>query len=67
MPNSRFLSEEVINWNHRRSVSRIHLPVGVAYGSDVPKVKAALLQAAEEHLEVLRNPPPPSIFYGIWR
>ena len=57
VPNSRFLSEEVINWNHRRSVTRIHLPIGVEYGSDVKKVKAALLQAAAEHLEVLRNPP----------
>lgn len=62
VPNSRFLSEEVINWNHRRSVSRIHLPVGVAYGSDVAKVKSSLLQAAEEHLEVLRNPSPQVFF-----
>ncbi|MEM8676291.1 MAG: mechanosensitive ion channel domain-containing protein [Cyanobacteria bacterium P01_G01_bin.67] len=62
VPNSRFLSEEVINWNHRRSVSRIHLPVGVAYGSDVKKVKSALLQAAAEHVEVLRNPPPQVFF-----
>ena len=62
VPNSRFLSDEVINWNHRRSVSRLHLPVGVAYGSDVDKVKSALLQAAEEHLEVLRNPSPQVFF-----
>ena len=62
VPNSRFLSDEVINWNHRKSVSRIHLPIGVAYGSDVRKVKSALLQAAEEHLEVLRNPPPQVFF-----
>ena len=62
VPNSRFLSEEVINWNHRRSVTRIHLPIGVEYGSDVKKVKAALLQAAAEHLEVLRNPSPQVFF-----
>jgi potassium-dependent mechanosensitive channel len=62
VPNSRLLSEEVINWNHRRNVSRLHLPIGVAYGSDVKKVKSALLQAAEEHLEVLRNPPPQVFF-----
>lgn len=65
VPNSRFLSDEVINWNHRRSVSRIHLSVGVAYGSDVKKVKAALLQAAAEHLEVLRNPAPQVFFIGF--
>ena len=62
VPNSRFLSEEVINWNHLRSVSRLHLPIGVAYGSDVTKVKSALLQAAEEHLEVLRTPQPQVLF-----
>ena len=62
VPNSRFLSEEVINWNHRRSVTRIHLPIGVEYGSDVKKVRSALLQAAAEHLEVLRNPAPQVFF-----
>lgn len=62
VPNSRFLSEEVINWNHRRSVTRLHLPIGVAYGSDVKKVKAALLQAAAEHIEILRNPSPQVFF-----
>ncbi len=65
VPNSRFLNEEVINWNHRRSVSRIHLPVGVAYGSDVKKVKSALLQAAAEHIEVLRNPSPQVFFIAF--
>ena len=62
VPNSRFLSEEVVNWNHRRSVSRLHLPIGVEYGSDVTKVKSALLEAAEEHLEILRNPAPQVFF-----
>ena len=62
VPNSRFLNEEVINWNHRRSVTRIHLPIGVEYGSDVKKVKSALLQAASEHIEVLRNPAPQVFF-----
>ena len=65
VPNSRFLSDEVINWNHRRSVTRLHLPIGVAYGSNVKKVKAALLQAAAEHLEVLRNPTPQVFFTGF--
>ncbi|MBE9045121.1 mechanosensitive ion channel [Pleurocapsales cyanobacterium LEGE 10410] len=62
VPNSRLLSEEVINWNHRRNVTRLHLPVGVAYGSNVKKVKSALLRAAEEHVEVLRNPSPQVFF-----
>ena len=62
VPNSRLLTEEVINWSHRNSASRLHLPLGVSYGSDINKVKSALLQAAEEHLEVLRNPQPQVYF-----
>lgn len=65
VPNSRLLSDEVINWNHGHSVVRLHLPIGVAYGSDVKKVKSALLQAASEHLEVLRNPAPQVFFIGF--
>lgn len=62
VPNSRLLTEEVINWSHRNTAARLHIPVGVAYGSDVEKVKFALLKAAEEHLEVLRNPQPQVFF-----
>ena len=58
VPNSDLLTNEVINWNYNNTNSRLHLPVGVAYGCDVAKVKAVLLQAADEHLEVLRNPQP---------
>ncbi|MGF1541317.1 MAG: mechanosensitive ion channel family protein [Pleurocapsa sp.] len=58
VPNSRLLTDEVINWSHHNSVSRLHLPLGVAYGCDVNKVKTVLLKVADEHLEVLRNPKP---------
>ena len=62
VPNSRFLAEEVINWNHKDNVARLHLPLGIAYGSDVAKVKSALLQAAAEHREVLKHPQPQVFF-----
>jgi small-conductance mechanosensitive channel len=62
VPNSRFLAEEVINWNHNNTASRLHLPVGIAYGSDVSKVKAALLKAAEENRDVLTHPQPQVFF-----
>ncbi|MDJ0632851.1 MAG: mechanosensitive ion channel [Xenococcaceae cyanobacterium MO_188.B29] len=65
VPNSRLLAEEVINWTHGNPSARLHIPVGVAYGSDVPKVKASLLQAAEEHPEVLRYPQTQVFFTGF--
>lgn len=65
VPNSRFLSEEVINWNHHNPLSRIHLPVGVAYSTDPQAVRTALLEAAQSHAEVLQNPPPQVFFTGF--
>ncbi len=58
VPNSRFLEHEVINWNHSDPISRLRIPVGVAYQSDVRQVQLALLEAARNHPEVLLKPPP---------
>jgi small-conductance mechanosensitive channel len=58
VPNSRFLEGEVVNWSHGDPRSRIHVPVGVAYGSDVARVRRALLEAARGHPAVLREPRP---------
>jgi small-conductance mechanosensitive channel len=65
VPNSRFLENEVINWSHDNPVSRLHLPVGVAYGSDIRAVEAALLDAAKGHPDVLLVPPPNVLFLGF--
>ena len=62
VPNSSLLADEVVNWSHENSVSRLHLPVGVAYGSDTEAVKSVLLEAAATHIEVLRHPAPQVLF-----
>jgi len=58
VPNSKFVESTVINWRGRAPRTRVHVPVGVAYGSDVPKVERCLLQVAEDHADVLRSPKP---------
>lgn len=58
VPNSRFLETEVINWSHRDPICRLHVPVGIAYGSDAALVKATLLKVARSHPKVLHDPPP---------
>ncbi len=62
VPNSRFLEEEVINWSHETPLSRLHLPVGVAYNSDPQIVKAALLDVAGQHPLVADHPAPQVVF-----
>ncbi|NET59049.1 MAG: mechanosensitive ion channel [Symploca sp. SIO2E6] len=58
VPNSRFLESEVINWSHGDPISRLRISVGVAYGSNIEQVQAALLEAANTHPDVLLTPPP---------
>ena len=65
VPNSRLLADEVVNWTHEESISRLHLPVGVAYGSDTEIVKTVLFEVATNHPEILRNPPPQVFFVNL--
>ncbi len=58
VPNSRFLEQEVVNWSHGDPLCRIHVRVGVAYGSDVARVRAVLLEAAKGHPDVVADPRP---------
>lgn len=58
VPNEDFIAEEVVNWSHGDPKVRVHVPVGVAYGSDVERVRDLLLDIAEGHDEVMETPEP---------
>jgi len=62
VPNSKFIDHQVTNWSHSDPKIRIHCPVGVAYGSDIPKVKKILLAVADTHPDVLKLPKPDVYF-----
>ena len=65
VPNSHFLDSEVTNWSHGNPVSRIRLPVGVAYSADPQQVKLALLEACQPNQEILSAPAPQVFFIGF--
>jgi small-conductance mechanosensitive channel len=65
VPNTQFLDNEVINWSKDNPISRIHVPVGVAYGTDPYQLKSALLEVAAENSEVLTSPVPQVFFKGF--
>ncbi|MEA3455985.1 MAG: mechanosensitive ion channel, partial [Campylobacterota bacterium] len=56
VPNKAFITQELLNWTLSDQVSRITIPVGVAYGSDVPKAMELLMEAAHEHDDVIESP-----------
>ncbi|MEP6564173.1 MAG: mechanosensitive ion channel family protein, partial [Mesorhizobium sp.] len=62
LPNSNLINNAVGNWTHRNKLGRIDVKVGVAYGSDVKRVHAVLLEIARGHPLVLKNPEPFVLF-----
>jgi small-conductance mechanosensitive channel len=55
VPNSELISNQVTNWMLRDSLGRVIVPVGVAYGSDLSKVKDLLLSIASAHPLVITD------------
>lgn len=58
VPNSKFITENVINWSHNERRVRFSIPVQVAYGSDARLVERLLLRVAERDTDVLEFPVP---------
>ena len=58
VPNSQLITESVHNLTHANNLYRLRIPVGVSYGSDVDLVKQVLLDAADEHFGVIKEPIP---------
>ncbi|SFG53981.1 Mechanosensitive ion channel [Desulfotomaculum arcticum] len=58
IPNSQFIENQIMNWSYGDPKVRQEILIGVAYGSDVQLLERLLLQAAQEHEEVLDDPPP---------
>jgi small-conductance mechanosensitive channel len=62
VPNSKLISEEVVNDSYASQKIRQHIKIGVAYGTEVALVQKTLSLAALSHSQVLKDPPPRVIF-----
>jgi len=64
VPNSEFMSTNVVNWTLMENYRRIHLPFRVAYGTDKELVRQAGLEAAEKVPHTLTGIPGKNP--GVW-
>jgi len=62
VPNSVLIQEQVTNWTLTNPISRLVIPVGVAYGTDLERVLRILIDVAHSHPKVLKWPEPSAIF-----
>jgi len=62
IPNHLYLTNSLYNWTQNGVTTRESITVGVAYGSDITLVKKILLQAANKHKQVIKDPKPTVLF-----
>jgi small-conductance mechanosensitive channel len=60
VPNQNLITNPFINWSYSDQRVRIKLPVNVSYDDDPEVALQLLLEAAEGHPRILRDPPPVS-------
>ncbi|MBD3386586.1 mechanosensitive ion channel [candidate division KSB1 bacterium] len=62
VPNSEFISSQVVNWSHGDPKVRLVVDIGVSYNSDLDLVLKTLHEIADENKDVLKSPTPDVIF-----
>lgn len=65
VPNKAFVTDQLINWTLTDAITRVIIKVGVAYGSDLAKVKELMLQIARNNTRVLKDPEPMVLFLNF--
>jgi potassium efflux system protein len=65
VPNKEFITGRLLNWTLSDKINRIVINVGLAYGSDTEQARELLLQVADEHPLILKDPPSVATFEGF--
>jgi small-conductance mechanosensitive channel len=65
IPNADLINNQVTNWTLSNRMVRLIIPVGVAYGSDVPLVMETFAECASNHDMVAAFRPPQVLFRGF--
>ena len=62
LPNKAIITDTVTNWTLHDAITRLLIPIGVAYGSDVAAVRELLMKVVQSHPDVLALPAPTVFF-----
>lgn len=65
IPNEDMVTQTVINWTFSNHLIRRHLPVGIAYNSDIDHAIALIIEATKEVPRVLSDPEPRVLIKGF--
>ncbi len=65
VPNKTFITSQLVNWSLSDPITRVVVPVSIAYGTDVEFVHKLLLETAWSTPLVLHHPEPTVFFVGF--
>lgn len=65
VPNKVFITDQLINWTLSDTVTRIVVPISVAYGSEIAVVEQLFLDVIKNTELVLKDPQPNVVFNGF--
>jgi potassium efflux system protein len=65
VPNKEFITGRLLNWTLSDPQTRLVIPVGIAYGSDVELALRILTDVVSNHPAVMEDPGPSVLFIGF--
>ncbi|MDZ4782495.1 MAG: mechanosensitive ion channel [Planctomycetia bacterium] len=65
VPNKDFITGQIVNWTLTDPITRVVLPVNIAYNADMDLAHRLLMQAARENAWVMKDPEPMAIMIGL--
>lgn len=65
VPNKTFITSQLINWSLTDAITRVVIPVGIAYGSNVEEAHQLMLDTVKSTPLVLAEPEPSVLFVGF--
>jgi potassium efflux system protein len=65
VPNKTFITTQLINWSLSDAITRLVIPVGIAYGSDIELAHKVMLDTVRNTPLVLEHPEPSVLLLGF--
>jgi potassium efflux system protein len=65
VPNKEFITGRLLNWSLSDQITRLVIPVGVAYGSDIPLAMKLITEVAMDDDYIIDEPKPFVAFEGF--
>ncbi len=65
IPNKTFITSQLVNWTLSDAITRVVIPVGIAYGSDVELAHKVMLDTVRSTPLVLAEPEPSVLMVGF--